>query len=516
VPRPKAADEGRGNGDVSSLEDDVPVAVASSTTLPVALRGLRYTDAVKLSTLCLAGALLASSHAGAADRLFINGLVHTPEGTLRESILVRDGRIVSLSPAGEAAGQPPAGTEVIDLAGAHVLPGLMDAHLHLTGYGTSLELVDLSGARSWDEVVDRVVRFARDRPPGEWILGRGWDQNLWPGHAFPDRKELDRALPKRAVLLQRVDGHAAVANARALELAGIDRTTKDPAGGRILRRKDGVPTGVLVDNAVDLARKVVPAPDAAVIERRILGACDALARFGLTQVDDAGTTAAELAVLRKLAAADRLPIRVYVLLNGSDQELLARELAQPPTRGGPAMLRIGGVKLYADGALGSRGALLGADYSDDPGNRGLAVMGVEELDAAVRRAAADPCHRRRGRPPRAERLREPRSPPQRAAAAPHRALPDRAPQRRSAVCGEPGHRVDSADPLHLGHALGAGPPRTEAHRLGLPVAVAARRRCRARGWLGRAGGEPGSEAGTVCGGHPPATRRHACGWLEPR
>ncbi len=332
--------------------------------------------------------MLIASYSGAADRLFINGVVQTPEGVVRESILVHDGRIVALTPSGEAKVVPPAGTEVVDLAGAHVLPGLIDAHLHLTAYGTSLEQVDLNGARSWDEAVERVVRFAAGRPPGEWVQGRGWDQNLWAEKAFPDRAALERALPGRAVLLSRVDGHAVVASGKALALAGIDRTTADPPGGRIVRRSNGEPSGVLVDIAADLVAKVVPKPDAAMIERRILASCAALARFGLTQVDDAGTTADQLAVLRALASSGRLPIRVYVLLDGSDSDLLARELAQPPTRGGPAMLRIGGVKLYADGALGSRGALLGADYSDDAGNRGLAVITVEKLNAAVKRAAA--------------------------------------------------------------------------------------------------------------------------------
>jgi predicted amidohydrolase YtcJ len=351
-------------------------------------RCLRYTDPVKLSQVCLAGAMLVASHSGAADRLFINGEVHTPEGVVRESILVRDGRIVALTPQAETTTTAAPGTEIVDLAGAHVLPGLMDAHLHLTAYGTSLEQVDLTGARSWEEVVQRVVRFAAGRSPNEWIEGRGWDQNLWPRGAFPDRAALDRAFSDRAVLLRRVDGHAVVANGKALQLAGIGRTTPDPPGGRILRRSDGEPSGVLVDNAVGLVTRMVPKPGAAVIERRILTACHALARFGLTQIDDAGTTEDQLSVLRSLDGSQRLPIRVYVLLDGSDPDLLARELARPPNWGGPAMLRIGGVKLYADGALGSRGALLGADYSDDPGNRGLAVMSAEALTAAVRRAAA--------------------------------------------------------------------------------------------------------------------------------
>ncbi len=329
--------------------------------------------------------LLAVGVATGGDRLLTGGLVHGPDGVVEAALRIRDGRIVALVPGGEVEASP--GDEVVDLAGAHVLPGLIDAHVHVAGYGAALEQVDLTGARSWAEVVRRAADAAADRPVSEWIEGRGWDQNLWSPSTFPDRRELDQALLGRRVLLRRVDGHAAVASAAALAAAGVGRDTTDPPGGKILRRDDGEPTGVLVDAAVDLVRRVVPAPDDDAIGRRIVTALEGFARVGLTQVHDAGTTARELSVMRRLAAADRLPIRVYVLLDGTDAGLLDRELAAGPTRSGPAMLRVGGVKLYADGALGSRGALLGSDYADDPGNSGLAVSSPETLTAIVQRAA---------------------------------------------------------------------------------------------------------------------------------
>jgi predicted amidohydrolase YtcJ len=333
-------------------------------------------------------ATLSLAASGPADRLLVGGVVHTPEGPAAVALAIRGGRVAALVPPAELDRWRGEATEVVDLAGAHVVPGLVDAHLHLASYGASLEEVDLGGAGTWAEVVARVVGAAGDLPPGAWLEGQGWDQNLWPGRSFPDRAELDAALPGRAVLLHRVDGHAVVASGRALELAGIGRDTPDPPGGRILRRADGSPTGVLVDTAVDRLGQVVPKPGPADVERYLVRGAEALARVGLTQVHDMGTTAAELDALRRLQAAGRLPLRVWVLLDGGDAALLERELARGPERTEAAMLRVGGVKLYADGALGSRGALLGEDYADDPGNRGLALTSSERLLEVTRRASA--------------------------------------------------------------------------------------------------------------------------------
>ncbi len=334
-------------------------------------------------------ALTGSAAAGEpADTLLVGGLLHTPEGVRSCTVAVGGGRILALvEPGREAAWRGP-DTRIIELDGAHVLPGFIDAHLHLVGYGKALEQVDLRDAASWDEVVGRAKVAARALPEGAWLEGRGWDQNLWPGHAMPDRKTLDQVLPRRPVLLRRIDGHAAVANAVALAVAGIDAHTLDPAGGRIGRRADGSPSGLLVDDAVDLVMERIPPASVADIERRALRAAKTLAAMGFTQVEDAGTTAPELAVLRRLADAGLLPLRVYVLLDGTDDGLLDRELAQGPELAPGALVRVGGVKLYADGALGSRGALLGADYSDDPGNRGLAVTPFGRLATVIRRASA--------------------------------------------------------------------------------------------------------------------------------
>jgi len=339
-----------------------------------------------LSTITVVMLSMAPAGVQAGNRLFVGGIIVTPEGERPAQVLIHDDLIAELRPpASEAA--VPKGTEVVDLQGAYVLPGLCDAHLHLTGYGTALEQVDLVGAASWSEVVSRARKAAETLPAGTWLVGRGWDQNVWKSKQFPDRAALDEAFPRRPVLLRRVDGHAAVVNARALQLAGIGRKTPDPAGGRIVRRLDGEASGVLIDAAADMAIEAVPRPSPPDIERRVLRAAHALLADGLTEIDDPGTKAEELAVIRRLAAEGRLPIRVYVLVNGDDDALLDREFARGPDLGERRMVRVGGVKLYADGALGSRGALLGSDYSDDPGNRGLAVTSVERLREVVQRAS---------------------------------------------------------------------------------------------------------------------------------
>ncbi|MFI5165022.1 MAG: amidohydrolase [Thermoanaerobaculales bacterium] len=344
---------------------------------------------LRLIPLCLA---LVVVSAGApsprrCDRLFLGGLVHTPAGVRRVGIAVGAGRILALVEPDQAEGWRKAATEVVVLGGAHVYPGFTESHGHLTGYGAALEQVDLRATASFDEVIERVRKAARRLPAGAWVVGRGWDQNLWPERSFPTQQKLTAAVPERPALLRRVDGHAVLLNARALTVAGITAATPDPPGGRILRDGSGAPTGVLVDDAVELVEKVVPPPTAADIKRRVLLAARRLAEFGITEIHDPGTSRAELAVLRKLQHDKRLPVRVYVMLDGGDDTLLATELPHGPWRSEDGMLTVRAVKLYADGALGSRGAWLSAPYHDDPTTRGLEVTPVERLREVVRRCA---------------------------------------------------------------------------------------------------------------------------------
>ena len=425
--------------------------------------------------------MAACSQAPPCDRLLRGATVHLPDGARPLDVAIEGGRIVALVPPGESGAWRRRAREVVDLTGAHVYPGFTEDHAHLTGLGAALEQVDLKGAASFEEVVARVKAAAAKLPAGSWVAGRGWDQNLWPDKAFPHHAALSAAVPEHPVALRRVDGHAVLTNARGLALAGITRATVDPPGGRILRDASGEPTGVLVDGAEALLDRVVPDPTTADIERRILAAGRHLASLGVTEIHDAGTSRDELAVLRRLQQEGRLGVRVWVMLDGGDDELLRSELEVGPSVTTDGMLSVKGVKLYADGALGSRGAWLGAPYSDEPGTRGLEVTSRERLLAVVRQAAkagfvaVHPRHRRRRRDAGAGRLRRgPGRPP--GAAAPHRARADRRPRRRAALRAARRHRRGAAHPLHLRHAVGTAAARAGAHGVGVPLAFPAGRR----------------------------------------
>jgi predicted amidohydrolase YtcJ len=298
----------------------------------------------------------------------------------RSSILVRDGKIAFVGAAREAramAGNP----RVLHLAGRFVFAGWADAHGHLESLGEALETADLKGAGSAAESARRMGAKAAALPAGSWAQGRGWDQNLWAGQQFPDAWDLDAAVPDRPAAAERVDGHAVWVNTKALEASGIGPATPDPPGGRILRRPDGSPSGVLVDNAADLVGRVMPAPTKADRERRLLAGVRACARAGLTQVQDASGYGPEsVAALERLASRGELPIRVYATVS-PDEKLLSESLRNGVRIGrGGDFLTVRAIKGYADGALGSRGAALLADYSDEPGKRGLLITPPERLE----------------------------------------------------------------------------------------------------------------------------------------
>ncbi|MFH1843585.1 MAG: amidohydrolase [bacterium] len=276
-------------------------------------------------------------------------------------------------------------SEVRDLAGAVVIPGFCDGHAHLYSLGKALAEVDLVGTSSAEEVVSRARTAAAAMPPGIWLEGRGWDQNDWPQSEFPDRELLDAAVGDRPVLLRRVDGHAAWANSEALRLAGVDAGTADPDGGRIVRRSDGEPTGILVDNAIDLVRDLIPAVAPEEIRRRVGLAVAHCHRYGITGMHDAGAPNDRLDLFVELAEADELGLRLYCMLNDKP-ETLAAWLPRGIYVSDDGMLTIRAVKLFADGALGSRGALLLDSYSDEPGNSGLLVTSREQLLDLCRQA----------------------------------------------------------------------------------------------------------------------------------
>ncbi len=253
----------------------------------------------------------------AADLLLTNGRVYTvdqvrPQAT---AIAVSGGRITFVGSDTEARALTGSGTRVVDLGGRTVIPGFIDAHAHLLGLGTSLRRVNLVGAASYEEVVSRVVEWAKTVKPGDWIIGRGWDQTRWPGAAFPTHEALSRALPNNPVALTRVDGHALLANAKAMQLAGVAASTPDPTGGRIIRSASGAPTGVFVDNAEELIGKVIPPSSPEEKRRAILAAIAECNRHGLVGIHDAGQDTLTVRIYEDLAREGNFNLRNYVMLS---------------------------------------------------------------------------------------------------------------------------------------------------------------------------------------------------------
>ena len=314
----------------------------------------------------------------------VSGGDQTPHSNY--AIDVAGGRVVAVGPTEEIRRQHP-NARVIDITGATVLPGLTDAHGHLYGLGLSLDTLNLVGLSTYDEAIARVKERASHAQPNEWILGRGWDQNRWPGKQFPTAAPLDAAIPDHPVWLRRVDGHAGVANSAAMRAAGVTAATPDPSGGRILRDASGNPTGVFIDEAQELIDSAVPAPSFELRKKRVLAAAQTIAQNGLTEIHDPGADDETIRAVRELIDEKRFPIRDYTMVSDN-----AAALTEWFSRGKlidySGRLTVRSVKLYADGALGSRGALLLAPYADDPGNSGLVVSTVEHLTDVARRARA--------------------------------------------------------------------------------------------------------------------------------
>ena len=334
-------------------------------------------------------AAATAANGGPADLVLQNGAVHTmvPAAPSAQAVAIRDGRFIAVGAQAEIAAFIGPKTRVIDAKGGAIVPGLVDAHAHLYGLGHALENLQLRGLTSPEEVAKWVSMAADERSPGEWILGRGWDQNLWPKKEFPSREVLDRVAPAHPVALRRVDGHAVWVNGAALKAAGITAQTRDPDGGLIVRDASGAPTGVLVDAAMQLVEGKIPPDSADTIERKIRQAQRAALMRGLAGVHEMGISDEVAAVYRKMAASGELAIRVYGLL--SSHALADVEDRQPIIDAdGTAMFTLRGIKLYADGALGSRGAALLTPYSDDPENSGLLQLSAAELESAAERAAA--------------------------------------------------------------------------------------------------------------------------------
>ena len=276
----------------------------------------------------------------------------------------------------------------IDLGGKTVIPGLIDSHAHLYGLAISLSQAQLRDTASKEEVIGRLREHEQQLPDGDWLLGRGWDQNDWPLKEFPSRQDLDTAFPDRPVWLRRIDGHAGWANSVALAMADRDLSGDwQPQGGFVHRDADGQPTGVLVDGAMALVQKAVPEISMELLQGSLGLALQQMVSLGLTGVHDMGIDRSTLELYQQRIRAGQFPTRVYAFTDGAGGTLdwlCGNGIVEDES--GRLIMRA--VKLYIDGALGSRGAALLADYTDDAGNSGLLFMSPEELEVNVDKALA--------------------------------------------------------------------------------------------------------------------------------
>lgn len=321
-----------------------------------------------------------------ADTLLLNGRIYTmdPRSPRASALAICGGRIRAVGGDDLRALAGP-GTEVVDLEGRAVLPGLTDSHIHLSWFALGLQQVDLTGTATREEMLARVAARAAVTPAGEWILGRGWHQEEWPDRRFPTAADLDSVAPDHPVLLVAKSGHALVASTRAMERAGISADTPDPPGGQVVRDELGRPTGLFLEEAMRLVQDAVPYPDAAALARILPPALEHLARLGLTAVHDMGDLIALEACQRLREDGAPLPLRVtfYLPLEGLEH---ARALRLRFGLGDD-FLRIGGVKLFADGALGPRTAAMLEPYIGEPDNRGILTREPEALRETIRQAA---------------------------------------------------------------------------------------------------------------------------------
>ncbi|NVK22743.1 MAG: amidohydrolase [Kangiellaceae bacterium] len=264
----------------------------------------------------------------------------------------------------------------IDGQGKTLLPGLADAHGHLVNLGLSLMRVDVRDIESQSETIAKVVEYAQNNPELRWIQGRGWNQVLWLNQEFPDKYSLDVAIEDRPVWLVRIDGHAGWANSKALELAGIDKNTRDPDGGKIIRNAEGEPTGILVDRAMELLTAKIPTINKMERQTALELAFDHLLALGITSVHDAGVDYETYRQLMDMTNKKQIPLRVYAMLSADDANLEGMlrfgKVDEP-------FLKIQSVKVYSDGALGSRGAALLEPYSDEPDSKGLLLTDNKKL-----------------------------------------------------------------------------------------------------------------------------------------
>lgn len=317
-----------------------------------------------------------------ADTLLYNATFYTlndsqPQAT---AVAIKGGKIIAVGTAEELKEKYTV-TNTVDLEGAYVYPGFIDGHAHFYGLGMFESRADLTGSTSFDELIQRLQNFATSNTE-TWLQGRGWDQNLWEGKKFPTKAKLDELFPDIPVFLKRVDGHAALANQKALDLAGIT-TASVISGGKIIT-ENGQLTGVLVDNAADSVEHIIPQPTDEQVRAYLLKAQDICLANGLTTVVDCGLEKRYIDIIKKMSDAGELKIRLYVMISAYEPELeyyLKNGKIKTPT------LNVNSFKVYGDGALGSRGACLLHPYHDDASESGFLLQTPEKYKSIISRVA---------------------------------------------------------------------------------------------------------------------------------
>ncbi|MDA0794921.1 MAG: amidohydrolase [Proteobacteria bacterium] len=338
----------------------------------------------RLLTLSLIFSILlvsACSHENQSTTIImanINGYTFDNDRYLQkfQTLVFDNGRVLETGDKSLEAKYPDA--KFIDGGGRTLLPGITDAHGHVSSLGYTLLQIDLRGATSARQVSTSIASYAKTKPFLSWVQGRGWNQVLWPGQKFPTAQILDELLSDRPIWLERIDGHAGWANSRALTLAGINANTIAPPGGEIIRDSSGYPTGILIDNAMALVSQVIPPPTDEEMSAALAAASDHLISLGITSVHDAGVSAREHDYYRQLADRGNLDVRLYGMISSTDPELV-RILSAGPSSDPLDLYSARSVKVYTDGALGSRGAALLEPYSDREGHSGLLLTSQEQL-----------------------------------------------------------------------------------------------------------------------------------------
>jgi len=336
--------------------------------------------------------LSSCTHKQSADLIVHNAVIYTVDSSFStaQSIAIKDGKFIAVGTDEEILAHYDA-KEMIDAKGNALYPGLIDSHCHFYGYGEGLQQVNLVGTRSFDEVIERITNYSKEHPDAKWIIGRGWDQNDWTVKEFPDRKKLDSLFPSTPVLIERIDGHAALANGEAMRRATITEwkrvdggrigTYPDVANKDITRVGFASLNGILIDNAVDLVKKVIPKPTKEEIRTALLAAQKNCFAVGLTTVDDAGLEKHIVDAMDEAQKSGDLKMRIYAMLTDNTENAEYYLRSKKNSTYTTDRLHVCSFKFYADGALGSRGACLIQPYDDKPDQRGFLLSTPAHFDS---------------------------------------------------------------------------------------------------------------------------------------